>query len=110
MKKVNRKRFCVILVNPEKAENVGLVARNMKNTGFADLRLVKLSSLEKKSYITAVHAQDVLEEAEFYPKLSQATADLDLVFAATAKRRKNFPSISLDISTNPEWTTNTQSP
>lgn len=96
MEEENKKRFVVICVRPEKAENVGLVARNMKNTGFKNLRLVALRSLDERSYITAVHARDVLEKAQFYPTLEQAVADLDLVFAATSKRRKNFPSMSLD--------------
>lgn len=96
MEEENKRRFVVICVRPEKAENIGLVARNMKNTGFENLRLVALRSLSQKSYITAVHAHDVLEKAQFYPALEQAVADLDLIFAATSKRRKNFPSMSLD--------------
>jgi len=90
------KRFSVILVRPEKAENIGLVARNMKNTGFENLRLVKLSSLESKSYLTAVHAKDVLEKARFYPFIAEATRDLDIIFAASSKKRRNFSSLSLN--------------
>jgi len=88
-------KFTVILVHPENPENIGLVARNMKNTGFEKLRLVGVTSIDQKSYVTAVHAQDVLEGAQFYPDLGEATADLNLIFAATSKRRKNFPSIYL---------------
>lgn len=88
-------RFTVILIRPEKPENIGLVARNMKNTGFKDLRLVKIRSVVQKSYVTAVHAREILERAQFYPDASEATQDLDIVFAATAKKRKNFTSLSL---------------
>lgn len=88
-------KFTVILVHPENSENIGLVARNMKNTGFEKLRLVGVTSIDQKSYVTAVHARDVLEGAQFYPDLGEATADLDLIFAATSKRRKNFPSVYL---------------
>lgn len=91
-----RKRIFVVLVRPEKAENVGLVARSIKNTGFKNLRIVQPSSLSEKSFLTAVHARDILEKAPLYLNLREATADLDLVFAATSKKRKNFSFLSLD--------------
>jgi tRNA/rRNA methyltransferase len=87
--------FTVILVQPQNPENIGLVARNMKNTGFKNLRVVKLESLEQKSYKTAVHARDILEKTRLYSSLSDAIGDLELVFAATSKKRKNFPLLSL---------------
>ena len=87
--------FAVILARPENPENIGLVARNMKNTGFEKLRLVGVTSISQKSYVTAVHARDILEKVRFYPDIRKATADLDIVFAATSKRRKNFPSVSI---------------
>jgi len=88
-------RFRVILARPENPENVGLVARCMKNTGFEELRLVGVEGIDERSRKTAVHAQDILEKARLYPNLSVAVEDLELVFAATSKKRKNFPSISL---------------
>jgi len=87
--------FTVILVQPQNPENIGLVARNMKNTGFKNLRIVKLKSLEQESYKTAIHARDILERTRFFSNMSDATGDLNLVFAATSKRRKNFPLLSL---------------
>ena len=89
-------RFAIILNRPENSENIGLVARNMKNTGFDDLRLVGISSLEKKAFVTAVHARDVLENAGFYPDLGETVEDLDVIFAATAKARKNFSLLSME--------------
>ncbi len=91
-----KKRFAVVLVHPDHPENIGLVARNMKNTGFEELRIVRPTGLEQKAYKTAVHAADILEKAKIYSKLSQATEDLDLVFASTSKKRKNFPVVPLD--------------
>ncbi len=88
-------RFRIILARPENAENVGLVARCMKNTGFEGLRLVGVEGIDEKSRKTAVHAQDILEKARLYPNLSEAVEDLELVFAATSKKRKNFPAIPL---------------
>ena len=88
--KIGRSRFSVILIRPENHENIGLVARAMKNTGFADLRLVGLGSLEPEAYKTAVHADDILDGARFYPKLAAAARSLHLVFASTARVRKKF--------------------
>lgn len=68
----------------------------MKNTGFSRLNLVGIDRLREKSYITAVHAGDILDSANLYSDLSQAIGDLDIIFAATAKKRKNFSSVSLD--------------
>jgi tRNA/rRNA methyltransferase len=86
----------VILVRPENHENIGLVARSMKNTGFRELRLVGVPNLEEKSFITAVHSKAILESAKFFPRLDEAVADCQVVFASTAKVRKNFTLLSLE--------------
>lgn len=90
-----KKKFTIILSRPENPENIGLVARSMKNTGFGELRLVGVERIAEKSRRTAVHAHDVLKKARFYSKLSHAVADLNVIFAATAKTRKNFSSLPL---------------
>ncbi len=54
-----------------------------------------VTKIDKKSYVTAVHALDILERAKFYPGVKEATADLDIIFASTSKARKNFPSVPL---------------
>lgn len=89
-------KFAVILCRPESPENIGLVARNMKNTGFDDLRLVGVSNLEKKAFVTAVHAREILKNARLYAKVADATDNLDVVFAATTKARKNFSLLPLE--------------
>jgi TrmH family RNA methyltransferase len=91
-----RERFVVILVRPESVENIGLAARAMKNTGFRHLRVVGRSKVEIACPRTAVHAKDILKEASFYTDLGSATADLNLVFASTAKPRQNFSVLPLD--------------
>lgn len=93
---VMNSRFVIMLARPEHPANVGLVARNMKNTGFSQLRLVGIPSLADESLRTAVHARELLDSAEIYDKLEDATADCDVVFAATSKKRKNFSRIPLD--------------
>jgi tRNA/rRNA methyltransferase len=91
-----KSRFTVVLVRPEHPANIGLVARNMKNTGFGKLRLVGVSGIEEESHKTAVHAREILGSAQFYGRLAEATADLEVVFAATAKRRKSYSHLSLE--------------
>jgi tRNA/rRNA methyltransferase len=93
---IDRKRFTVILVQPEKQENIGLVARAMKNTGFSDLRVVGIKSFDPEAQRTAVHAGDILSRARFYPSLSQAVQRLHLVFASTARVRSKFSILPLE--------------
>jgi tRNA/rRNA methyltransferase len=95
-----KNKFAIILCRPENPENIGLVARSMKNTGFDDLRLVGIPHLEKKAFLTAVHAQEILENARFYPRLKDAIENLDIIFAATAKARKNFSLLPIEKALN----------
>jgi tRNA/rRNA methyltransferase len=92
------RRFAVVLSRPESAENIGLAARAMKNTGFEDLRLVLNGPLDPAAYRTAVHAEDVLRRAGVYPDLGEAVAGLHLVFAATARPRKNFEVLPFEAA------------
>jgi TrmH family RNA methyltransferase len=87
---VGRKRFSIILSNPENHENVGLVARAMRNTGFEDLRIVGLESLGEEARRTAVHSGAILKKARFYPDLAAATGSCHLVLASTARARNTF--------------------
>ena len=94
--RLNRKRFSVILVKPESPENIGLAARAMKNTGFEELRLVGLESLHPEASRTAIHSRPLLDRAAFFPTLAEATADLNLVLASTARFRKTFAVLPLN--------------
>ena len=68
-------RFRVVLVEPEYEQNLGAVARAMKNFGFSDLRLVnpKCDPLGFDSVKFSKHARDVLEGAKVCGNLSEAT-------------------------------------
>jgi tRNA/rRNA methyltransferase len=106
---VGRRRFSVILSRPENLDNVGLVARAMKNTGFNDLRLVGIKKLRPEARRTAVHAEGVLKKARFYPDLPTATKSLHVVFAATARSRNTFSILTfpeaLETILRYPWTT-----
>jgi TrmH family RNA methyltransferase len=90
--------FSVILARPENPENIGLVARAMKNTGFGELRLAGMGRPDPLAFKTAVHAEEILEKAAAYADLKEAVADLQVVFAATAKPRKNFRVLAVQAA------------
>jgi tRNA/rRNA methyltransferase len=87
---IGRKRFAVILSRPKNHENIGFVARAMKNTGFDDLRLIGVDALRPEAFRTAVHSETILKKASYFPDLAAATGALHLVFAATARVRNTF--------------------
>jgi len=90
----NTAMISVILARPHSGENIGLVARAMANTGFLDLRLAGGRPPGRGAEITAVHAGAILAEAARSATVAEAVADLEVVFAATAKARKDFPCLS----------------
>lgn len=79
----------VILVRPQLGENIGAAARAMKNFGLSDMRIVAPRDGWPNSAATmmAVGAVDVLEAARFFDTTAEAVADLEKVWATTARRR-----------------------
>ncbi len=70
----------VILVEPVYEGNVGAVARIMHNFGFKSLRIVGTVP-SKNDFYLAMHSEHLLEDAQTYPTLGEAVADLDRVVA-----------------------------
>lgn len=79
----------VILVEPQLAENVGMVARAMANFGLSELRLVSPRDgwPKKGARAAASGAVHVLEGAKLFGSAREAVADLRFVLAATARER-----------------------
>ncbi len=79
----------VILVRPQLAENIGAAARAMLNFGLTDLRLVSPRDgwPNEKAEAAASGAQRVLDKALLFDSTAQAVADIQRLFAATARRR-----------------------
>ncbi len=82
----------VILVEPQLVENIGMAARAMMNTGLSDLRLVTprdpwpLGDIHRKRMAAASSgADDILNKAKIFGSLEQAIADLNYVYATTAR-------------------------
>ena len=79
----------VILVDPQLGENIGMVARAMLNCGLGDLRLVRPRDgwPSDKAVAAAAGADVVVERARLFPTTADAVADLNRVYAATARAR-----------------------
>ena len=79
-----------ILVRPQLGENIGSVARAIKNFNISSLRIVnpRCGWPNKKAVATSVGASDILKLAKIYDSLEDAIGDLDLIFASSSRIRK----------------------
>ena len=70
-------------------ENIGACARAMRNFGLTELRLVKPRERwpNEKAVAMAANAVGVLDDASLFETLEAAVADLDRVYATTARER-----------------------
>jgi tRNA/rRNA methyltransferase len=79
----------VILVRSRFPENVGSVARAMKNMGLNHLILVDgCSPLHINAYKLASGAEDILERAEEFPTLKEAISQMGCVVGTTSRAGK----------------------
>ena len=87
-----------ILVRPQMGENIGSVARAIKNFNIKYLRIVnpRCNWPNQKALATSVGAKDVLKSAKIYDSLEKSIGDLDIIFASTSRiRRVNKKIISI---------------
>jgi len=86
---------CVILKDPQMAENIGAVARVMANFGLSDLRLVRPRDgwPQPRAWASASGADWPLDGAQVFDRLEDAIADLRLVLATTARPRETALSV-----------------
>ncbi len=77
----------IVLVRPRDPNNIGAVARAMKNFGFSDLAVVGVHPPNWDEVTSAPNATDVLVNSRIFPTLSQATADCNLVIGTTDRTR-----------------------
>lgn len=77
-----------VLVRPAVPENIGAAARALKTMGFQQLRIVDSDKhLEKPARILAHASNDILENAQTFPNLTSALADIDFSIGTSAKAR-----------------------
>src|SRR5271154_19231 len=74
----------VILVAPRNPLNIGAAARAMSNFGFGRLRLVNPYHVAFQEARSAVHAHQILRDAEEFQTLAEAIADCTLVVGTTS--------------------------
>ena len=79
----------VILVAPQLADNIGMVARAMANFGLDEMRLVAPRDgwPNERARVAASGANYVIDGAEAHDNLEQAVGDLNWVCATTARQR-----------------------
>ena len=79
----------VILMQPQLAENIGMVARACANFGLDELRLVAPRDgwPNEKARIAASGANYIVEDARAFASLAAATGDLHWIAATTARQR-----------------------
>jgi len=82
--------FYFILVRPQIGENIGSVARAIKNFSIKNLRIVnpRCTWPNDKALATSVGAKDILKKAEIYDSVEKSISDLDLIFASSSRIRK----------------------
>ena len=85
----------IVLVEPQLGENIGMVARAMANFGLAELRLVNPRDgwPSEKARSAASKADHVIDGVVVYETLDQAIADLNFVYATTARERYGFKPV-----------------
>jgi tRNA/rRNA methyltransferase len=81
---------CVILHAPQLAENIGAAARVMANFGLHELRMVKPRDgwPQERAWASASGADWPLDGAKVFERTEDAIADLELVYATTARPRE----------------------
>ena len=87
-----------ILVRPQLGENIGSVARAVKNFNMKYLRIVnpRCSWPNQKAIATSVGAKDILKSAKIYDTVEKSIGDLDIIFASSSRIRKvNKKTISV---------------
>lgn len=100
-----RTRVHVVLVKPQSPVNIGAVARVVRNTGMAGLRLVQPGDWRVvECWRSAWGAQEVLEQAQEFDDLRAALAGAAYVVAlsgraAAGSRPLDVRAVALDVAT-----------
>jgi len=87
--KKNKKTPSIILIEPQLGVNIGMAARAMLNCNLTDLRLVSPRDgwPNDEAIAASADASIVIENTRVYQTTHDAIADLELVFATTARSR-----------------------
>jgi tRNA/rRNA methyltransferase len=101
--------LAIVLVRPQLAVNIGMCARAMANFGLDDLRLVdpregwpREEARQKTAYAAAASASPLLDRAKVFATVEEAVADLNFVYATTARERGQLKKIYTPAEAMPE--------
>jgi len=84
---VHLDHISIVLQQPRYSENIGAVARAMRNMGICRLVVVDPQNydLHKARKLATHFASDIIEKCRFYPVLKEALAPFNYVVGATAR-------------------------
>lgn len=90
-------KYIPLLVEPEKARNIGFVARAMKCTGLDELRIVhrEWTEMPDGAFVTGVSAIKVLRTAKFFKSVEEALADCEGAVAMSRRTIAQLPYCEL---------------
>jgi len=99
----------VVLVRPQLAVNIGTCARAMANFGLDDLRLVnpkagwpRRDEYAEIAYAAAAGATHILDAARVFETARAAIADLNYVYATTARTREQVKPVLTPAAALPQ--------
>ncbi len=80
-----KENIYVVFVEPESPGNIGFLARTMKNFGIYNLILVNPCELKKEAYYQAMHARELVENAEIHNSLKELLEkkEIDFIIGTT---------------------------
>jgi tRNA/rRNA methyltransferase len=91
----------IVLVRSQLAVNIGMCARAMANFGLDDLRLVapregwpRAGQYREMAYAAAAGAAHLLDRARVFTSVAEAVADLNFLYATTARERGQFKAVA----------------
>jgi TrmH family RNA methyltransferase len=102
----------IVLVEPSKPQNLGSIARVMKNFGFTNLLLVNplLNLADPEIQIVARHAGSIVHQAELIQSLEDVRKRFDVLIGTTARVGSDYNlnrvAISLGELTNTDFPLN----
>jgi len=102
----------ILLVEPQLVENIGMTARAMMNTGLSELRLVDprdpwpLGEVHRQRMMAASSgADEILQNAKIFKTLEEAIADLNYIYATTARTHDMTNRIMTPRAATPDMVT-----
>ena len=90
-----------ILVRPQLGENIGSVARAIKNFNIKHLRLVnpKCNWPNQKALATSVGAKDILKATKIYDSVEKSIGSISGINSKSSLYSRSLPSSKVVIST-----------